>query len=1089
MRHLALIILLFSVQLLSGQRLSDYSVSLDSGLLTVEQILVSIEAQTPFSFSFNPVQIPLDLAIHPVTGSTNLGAVLMDVSKEADIVFRRIDQQIVIRKLKPTDLRRIMDEASEAFVISGIVEDWSGGRLEGVTVICVGAGRELLAGTATSDSGYYSMIIPVGAAFLRFSCIGYTESEVPVLGDPTINIVLEEEIQVLDEIIVIGYGGVRRQDLTGSVATVSSEDLSVYPASDVLQSIQGLSPGTLILRTNGDPASDYRISIRGNTSINASSEPLIVVDGFAGASLPPPEFIESIQVLKDASSAAIYGSRGANGVVVITTKSGKKGKFQVDLNSSYSVQEEINRLEVLDATNFADYINEIEPGFYPGSTDYSTGTNWQDEVYRRGIFQKHQLAMSGGNDRILFYLSGSFHGHKGIIIDSEMHKYSLTSNVESQVVKWLKAGASILANRTNHQGVNSQRAPSSSRGGVPDGAYKFSPKLGIYNEDGSFTISDRGLPYDNPYATATAIEKETNVDLFQGNVYLELDLIRGLKFKSALGFRSYNLRFGQYYPGTLYRARGDGEAALLFSKSFDLSSENYFMYSGQINEIHNIGVMAGYSYQSFSTESLGLNHATGFPSDAFTFWNISLANNPSIETGIVESELSSIYGRLTYGYQSKYLVTFNARYDGSSRFAVNNKWGFFPSGAVAWNIAREGFMSNVEEISQLKVRISYGITGNQAILPYQSQATLTTVFVSERGNIISGIVPGVHGNRDLSWESTAQTNIGIDLGLWNNRLGIIADYYNMITSDLLFNAPVPGFTGATTQIQNVGEVQNQGFEFAVSPEIHSGAFKWNMSANISFNRNTILKLVENDTEGNDIIYSTAPIEGAAGVETQILREGEPVGLFYGYIYDGVLQEGETPLANGEGVGGQKFLDLSGDTILNADDRTIIGNPHPDFIWGWNNYISYRNFDLNIFIQGSQGGEILNYTRMELGIMNGRHNATMDALDRWTPENTDTDIPKADRFRKHVASDRWIEDASYIRLKNISLGYNFDPSLLDRIGIRSARIYMSLQNFLTITKYQGVDPEVAYSYTNKNVGLDYASYPNVKSMTFGVKLGF
>ena len=1089
MRHPALIILLFSVQLLSGQRLSDYPVSLDSDLLTVEQILVSIEAQTPFSFSYDPAQLPLNLAIHLVTGLTNLGAVLKDVSKKADIVFRRIDEQIVIRRLKPTDLERVMDEVSGAFIISGTLEDWDGNRLEGVTVICAGPGREFLTGTATNDSGYYSINIPLGAAFLKFSCIGFSEIEVPVQDNPTVNMILEEEIQVLDEIVIIGYGGVSRQVLTGSVSTISSRDLSVFPTSQAFHSIQGMSAGTLIQRTNGDPASDYRISIRGNTSINASSEPLIVVDGFAGATMPPPEFIESVQILKDASSAAIYGSRGANGVVVITTKSGKKGKFQVDLNSSYSIQDEINRVEVLDATDFADYINTITPGFYPDTIDYGAGTNWQDEVYRRGMFQKHQLAMSGGNDKTIFYLSGSFHDHKGIIIDSEMQKYSLTSNVESQVVRWLKVGANIFANRSDHQGVNSQRAPGSSRSGVPDGAYKFSPTLGIYNEDGSFTISDRGLPADNPYATATAIEKETKVDLFQGNVYVELDLIKGLKFKTTLGVRSNNTRFGQYYPSTLYRARGDGEAALRFRKSFDLSSENYFMYSRQINDAHDIGVMAGYSYQSFSSELLGLNQATGFPSDAFTFWNISLANSPTIDTEIVESELSSYYGRLTYGYQSKYLVTFNARYDGSSRFAANSKWGFFPSGAVAWNVAKEGFMSNIESISQLKVRASYGITGNQAIRPYQSQATLTTVFVSERGNLISGIVPGAPANTDLSWESTAQTNIGIDLGLWNNRLGVTADYYNMITSDLLFNAPVPGFTGATTQIQNIGEVQNEGFEFALSPKVLSGEFKWNTTANISFNRNTILKLVENDTEGNDIIYSTAPIEGAAGVETQILREGESVGVFYGYLYDGVLQEGETPLANGENVGGQKFVDLSGDSIFNADDRTIIGNPHPDFIWGWNNYFSYKNFDLNIFFQGSQGGEILNYTRMELGIMNGRHNASMDAVDRWTPENTDTDIPRADRFRKHVASDRWIEDASYIRLKNISLGYNFAPSLLGRIGIRSARVYVSLQNFLTITKYQGVDPEVAYSYTNKNVGLDYASYPNVKSMTIGLNIGF
>ena len=948
-------------------------------------------------------------------------------------------------------------------------------------------------GTITNAEGYYSIAISERDV-IEISFIGMVTKEVAVGTSTILDVSLETDRLGLDEVVVVGYGTVKKSDLTGSVVSVTSEDLNIYPTDNAIQAIQGMAAGVQVQSSNGEPGSGYRISIRGNTSINASSDPLIVVDGFAGATMPPPEDIESIEILKDASSTAIYGSRGANGVVMITTKTGKKGKFRVDLSSSYSVQEELNRLEVLDATDFAEYINEIDPGFYPDAVDYGAGTNWQDEVYRRGMFQKHQLAMSGGNDKTLFYLSGSFHNQDGIIIDSEMKKYSLTSNVESQVVKWVKVGANLLANRTNHNGVNSQRAPGSSRSGVPDGAYKFSPTLGIYNEDGSFTIADRGLPADNPYATATAIQKETKADLFQGNVYVELDLVKGLKFKTTLGVRSANTRFGQYYPSTLYRARGGdgdpgGEAALRFRKRFDLSSENYFMFSRQINDAHDLGVMAGYSYQSFSSESLGLEQATGFPSDAFTFWNISLANSPQIDTEIVESELSSYYGRLNYGYQSRYLVTFNARYDGSSRFAVNSKWGFFPSGAVAWNVAEEGFMSNVESINQLKLRASYGITGNQAIRPYQSQATLTTVFVTERGNLIDGIVPGDPANTDLSWESTAQTNIGIDLGLWNNRLGITADYYNMITSDLLFNAPVPGFTGATSQIQNVGEVQNKGFEFAVSPKILSGELKWNMSANISFNRNTILKLVENETEGNDIIYSTAPIEGASGVETQILREGESVGVFYGYLYDGVLQEDETPLANGEGVGGQKFVDLSGDTIFNADDRTIIGNPHPDFIWGWNNNFSYKNFDLNIFIQGSQGGEILNYTRMELGIMNGRHNATPDAVDRWTPEHTDTDIPKADRFRKHVASDRWIEDASYIRVKNISLGYNFDPSLLGRIGIRSARVYVSLQNFFTITSYKGVDPEVAYSYENKNVGLDYASYPNVKSMTFGVNIGF
>ncbi|MFH0756850.1 MAG: SusC/RagA family TonB-linked outer membrane protein, partial [Bacteroidota bacterium] len=550
-------------------------------------------------------------------------------------------------------------------------------------------------------------------------------------------------------------------------------------------------------------------------------------------------------------------------------------------------------------------------------------------------------------------------------------------------------------------------------------------------------------------------------------------------------------RSGKYITSLTERGGSvDGEANLSYSKSSNLTSENYFTYAAVLNDAHDLTVMAGYSYQFYDSDGIRIETATGFPTDAFIYWNLSAATGiPVYDSYLVKSKLSSYYGRLNYGFKSRYLFTFNARYDGSSRFAKNNKWAFFPSGAFAWNVMEESFMSAVDDISNLKLRVSYGITGNQAISPYQSLASLTDVFATDRGNIIPAIKPGSTSNPNLTWESTAQLDVGLDLGLFENRLGVTADYYNMLTSDLLFNAPVPRFSGFSTQLQNIGEVQNKGFEFAVNARILTGQLKWNTNANISFNRNKILKLVENETDGNDIYYGSAPLEGAGGIKTQILREGSPVGVFFGYQYDGVLQAGETPLVNGEGLGGEKFKDLAPDGILDDADRTIIGNPHPDFIWSWNNNLSLGNFDMNIFIQASQGGDMINYTRMELGIMNGRSNATTDVLDRWTPTNTNTDIPKANLERGYVFSDRWVEDASYIRLKNISLGYNFSESILRRIKFRSVRIYVSAQNILTFTKYKGVDPEIAYNSSNTNLGLDYAGYPNVKSVTFGLNLGF
>lgn len=1078
MKFTLLLFLISTAQVFGTVYSQNTKLSLNLQNVSIIDVLEIIEDQSEFKFLYNDDLISKEKNLDIDIANKKIDDILDQILTGSNSTYSILENNLIV--IRPSGI-----SSQQTKEIKGSVRSEDGETLVGATVMVKGTTE----GTVTDIDGNYKLLVPSENSILVISFIGFTSLEIPLDGQSNLDITLDADYVGLDEVIVVGYGTVKKSDITGSVASVTSKDLTIYPTGDAIQALQGMAAGVQVQSSNGEPGSGYSISIRGNTSINASSDPLIVVDGFPGATMPPPEDIQSMEILKDASSTAIYGSRGANGVILITSKSGKSGEFKIDFNSSYSFQKEINRLDVLNATDYATYINEIDPGYYDTPSSYGTGTNWQDVIYRDGALQNYQLSVSGGSDKVTYYVSGNYYDHKGIIINSDYKRYSFTSNINAQVFDWVKIGANVFARRTNLNGTNSQTGGYYNPG-VPDQAYKFPPTTGIYTEGGNFTSTDRGLPADNPYATATAIQNENISDVVQANFYTELDLVKNLKFKTTFGVNSRSNRNGKYTPSTLEAGDDNGEATLSYAKKLDLASENYFTYSSIFNDIHDFTAMAGYSYQHFEAEGMGIEKATGFSTDAFEFWNIgSATGTPTFNSYITKSELASFYGRINYGFDSKYLFTFNARYDGSSRFAANEKWAFFPSGAFAWDVNDESFMEDIDKINQLKLRVSYGITGNQAIEPYQSLASLTNVFTTQNGEILSAVKPGTTSNPNLTWETTKQTNIGLDLGLWESRVSVTADYYNMITSDLLFNVPVPTFTGFSKQLQNIGEVQNNGFEFAVRGKILTGKLKWNSDANISFNHNEILKLAENDTEGNDIYYSSAPIEGAGGIQTQILREGESVGTFFGYVYDGVLQEGETQLENAEGVGGEKFVDITPDGVLDDDDRTIIGDPHPDFNWGWNNNFQFANFDLNIFIQGSQGGEMINYTRMELGIMNGRTNTSLEALDRWTTTNTDTDIPKANADRFHVFSDRWVEDASYIRLKNISLGYNFNKNLLRRTKLRSARIYVSAQNILTITKYKGVDPEVAYNNSSTNLGLDYASYPNSKSITIGVNLGF
>jgi len=969
--------------------------------------------------------------------------------------------------------------------ISGTVRDAQGEPLIGATILVKGTGS----GTVTDFEGNFSLSAPDDATVLLVSYTGYESQEVFIDGRTAIDIVLNENVSTLDEIVVVGYGSVKKSDLTGAVSSVKSEDLSAFPTLGVIEAMQGRAAGVQITSNNGEPGASQKVRVRGGTSINASSDPIYVVDGFVGASLPPAQDIASIEVLKDASATAIYGSRGANGVILVSTKRGKSGETKVSLNVSNSLQKEINRLDLLNAQEFTNYIQELNPSF----TSAGQETDWQEEIFRPGNIQNYQLGVSGGTDNVHYYLSGTYFDQKGIILGSDYQRYSVTSNIDLQASRKLKVGLNLFVRRTNSDGVRTQEGSGGLTPGVVTSAFKFGPDQGIFDENGKYTLARLNDRHDNPVNVATNLVDNTVNDRFQGTVFGEYDLTDDLKFRTSLGASASNGRAGEHTPTILQQGFGvGGDARVNGSRNSLVLSESYLAYDRDFG-VHGFTLMGGYSYQKSYGESWG-GRGQSFVTDAGSFYDLRgssvwLAPNSSYS----EWELASWYGRFNYNLSDKYLLTFNARYDGSSTFSPGNKWAFFPSGAIAWNMKNESFLENMEAISQWKWRVSYGQTGNRAISPYQTLARFSNVLTIQNGTPVNAVAPTAVANNNLTWETTNQLDIGADIGLFEGRINLTLDYYRMVTKDLLFSLPLPEYSGYSSQLTNIGTVENKGFEFTVSSRNLVGVLKWDMDFNISTNKNTILEL----PDGNDIQYASGPGHMVGLGNTQILSEGQPVGVFYGWNYLGVYQDGEQTLPGGgfeQEAGGEKYEDLDGNGTLNVDDRGIIGNPHPDFIFGWNNDFSWNGFDLNVFFIGSQGNDLYSYTLMELDILTGLNNATRNALNRWTPTNTNTDIPKASAGRTRKASTRFVYDGSFIRLKNLAVGYTLPPRLIEPIGISRCRFYVSAQNILTLTEYEGYDPEVNYrtdsgTNGNRNLGLDYGSYPNAKSVTFGLSLDF
>lgn len=949
------------------------------------------------------------------------------------------------------------------------------------------------------DGKFYFQTGQILPYTLIISNLSYKTKEVIAETD-NISITIAEDAKQLNEFVVVGYGTQKKSDLTGSVASVSKSIIEQTPVSSFDRLLQGSVSGVQVIQASGQPGAAVSIRIRGGNSITGGNEPLYVIDGFpvyndnndvnAGVTSGPsinalaslnPSDIESIDVLKDASATAIYGSRGANGVVIITTKKGKKGQNNVSYETYYGQQELIQRIDVLTSSrDWAQLKNDAliaagKPAFYTQAqiAALEGGTDWQAAAFKKAPIQNHQLTFSGGDDKTRYAISANYFKQDGILRGSDFDRYSLRLNLDRTISEKFKVGTNLTASRTSANEANSS---------VVSTLLLLPPTVSIYDANGNYTLqSPFEVALGNPIATLNQEINKTTTFRLLGSFSAEYTILENLVAKVLVGGDIINNKQNRYIPSSLFEGYTTSGSASVGSKFVSTwLNENTLSYTKAIEE-HSFNVLAGYTQQSYQNESVIAN-ARGFVSDLLTYNNISSGSLNVLPASSASAwTLQSFLGRINYNFDRKYYLTLTARADGSSRFGKNNKWGYFPSAALAWNLSNESFLEKWTFVNNLKLRLSAGITGNQEIGQFQSLATLSNNAYLFGEQLAVGFAPSRIANPNLSWEKTTQIDFGFDLGLFNDRISLTFDAYRKETSALLLTVPVPYTTGYTTSLQNYGTVENQGFELALNTQNTRGKFQWTSNILFSINRNKILSL------GDGVQYLIS--------DPNIAQVGQPLGAFFGFQSAGLLQTGQDvekiPVIDPATTkpGDRLYTDINGDgKITQADDRTIIGYAQPKFLAGLTNNFEYKGFDLSIFFYASYGNQIFNQNRQQLELLSGQQNAASSALDRWTPTNPSNTVQRAKEDPAPVTTSRYVEDASYLRLRTLTFGYTFPKGKLKTI--KNLRLYVLANNPLTITKYTGYDPDVSRNeQSTLQQGIDYGSYPIAKSYQFGLNIGF
>lgn len=1001
--------------------------------------------------------------------------------------------------------------AQAQITVSGTVSDKIG-PLPGASVLV----KSTTNGVQTDFDGNYTLTDVAEDAVLVFSYIGYQEVEIAVNGKTTIEVILQENAQALDEVVVVGYGTQKRSDVTGAVSSISSESLQQAPVTNPVQALAGKATGVNVTSNSGRPGGSTNVRIRGSNSINASNGPLYVVDGVIGAgpiNYLNPNDIESMEVLKDASATAIYGARGANGVIIITTKRGGKEGGQVTYSSFISIGELAKKLDVLNAKEFLQvemnaYNNaqKYDPqgwanGRYTSPMEYrnnsklfdSNGqplydTNWQDEAMRTAVTKNHNLSFTSGNEKNSFGVFLNHADQEGILLESYLKRYSGRFVMDSQIKDWLKVSGGITFNHTEENRVDG------SVGGLTPlrMVIETLPIIPVTYQDGSWGTNADYPNMEGGENPVNLLKNRKNIHETQtvlGDVSATVDLAEGLKLKTSLGVNIQNFQENWYSGKDLRQLSADynGEAWVQNTRTNYWQFENYLTYTKEFNEIHAITAMAGIGWQQYDYFRSRAG-TRGFTDDFYQWNNLGVGENPiTPESGTYQWAMNSYFARVNYSLLDKYLFTVTGRLDGSSKFGQDQKRAFFPSAAFAWKISEEDFLKDSQVLSNLKFRTSYGETGNSEIGVYQSLASMSSNTAILGGERASGVGIGSLSNPNLKWEKTAQFDVGLEFGLFRNRINLETDFYYKKTTDMLLDAPVPTTSGYASIYTNIGSMENKGLEVSLETRnIETENFQWTSTFNISINKNEILAL----GEANDDIFPGPWFLS----NTNVLRVGESVGSFYGLVREGVWSSNEAEQAAQYGLlpGDIKHQDVNGDGQLNDADRVIIGNGYADGFGSLFNTFTYKNIDLTVDLQFMYGNDILNLTKHSGEDRTGLANSYSTVLNGWTPENQNTMIaqnrPVGSYYTSTVDS-RMVENGSFLRGRNLILGYNFTNDLLDKLNLKQLRIYASLQNFFLITDYTGYDPEVATYGNAFSQGITFFDYPKPRTYTLGLTLSF
>ena len=1108
--------------------------------VSLAKVFNSIEKQSDFVFFYDYETLNQAQKVNISVKDVQIFEALSECFKNQPLTYSIVGKTIVVKKKEATQtilssLETVKELPIDVVVTGTITDALTGLPLAGATVKLKNAKTS----TTTDDKGNFTINVPAIGNILVISYVGYETIEASTTKG-ALKLNLKQKESSGDEIVVIGYGTARKKDLTGSVTSVNLSKVSEVPLTSVDQALTGRAGGVQINQSSGQAGAGTSIRIRGGNSLNGTNEPLFVIDGFpiindnaafaaggplgltnsgagnAGQGNPNgalnwlnPADIQSIEVLKDASATAIYGSRGANGVIIVTTKKGKSGQAKMNFNASNGISLlNDSKMSLMNGSEYAAYTNlaakeigetvwykdtTVKGRLYPKPEKIGQGTNWIDAVKRNGLIRNYSLDFSGGKE-VLYAASVGWSDQQTPLIGSAFKRVNFRLNLQTNLTSWLR-----LDNTTSYTQSSADNSPSDIRDvqkyGLFEAALFTNPVEPVYNSDGTLNaiggapdvLGGPRLLY-SPLSLANDILNKNTISTFVNNMSLKANIAKGISFEVRGSLFKNDLLRDIYY-NSLTTFNGYQVGGLAGKNSNNSNSglvEAFANYNKKLGK-NQFSAVGGYSYQT--TEFRTINAGSSkFANDILKNENLSAGGTTyPVQTNRVEDLLTSYYVRLNNIYNDKYIVTFTGRYDGSSKFVSPNQWSFFPSGAFSWRVSQENFLKSSKTISDLKLRLSYGLSGNQAVSSLQTKSTLGFNQYPYGGILQTGVFPNVLGNSSLTWETTKQFNLGLDFGFWNQKLTGSINYYVKNTDDLLQFLPLPSNSGYSNQLSNIGSISNKGVELELRATVVSSKdFKWDINGNIGGNRQ---KMTDLGRGGLDTLLVGFNVVGGSAAAISLIKD-QPVGLFYGFVRDGLFRDAAQlaagPAIAGSKVGTMRFKDLNNDGLIDDKDRRVIGDPNPDFTYGITNNFSYKGFELNILVQGAVGGEMWNlgdYISSRLG------NRPKAATDYWTSTNINAKYPAPGQtVGDNNHSDLTVENASYLRLKSLNLGYNFSTKSLKIV--RSIRIYASATNLLTITKYTGFDPEVnSFAQSNLFRNIDILSIPLYKTYTVGINVGF